>query len=549
MSRREVWLSALGVFAVALIVRAWAASLVSFPIPEDATYYWGVARNLVEGRGLVSDALWSYGTPARDPVTGAFGLFFPRPAFEIWLPLATFLGAVPMVIAGSTGPQVTAPLTAVLGALVPVLAWRIAADVAEERALPVGRARTVAVGTGLVAAVWLPLVLPSALIDSTVVFGLPALAACLLMVRLVRAPRGARVRDARLWALGVLVGVAFLSRNEAAWVGLAWAIVAWRTPGLTRANRARWIVVAGVIALAVASPWLLRNWLVFGSPLPGQAAVNALSLSGFDIFAWNVPPTLARYLAAGPSVWVGTRVDGLAHNLLNVLLVPGFPVGLIGIVALPWFGRDRALRPLLLVATLTFLVSSLIFPVATTWGTFLHASVPAQVLLLVVAVVALDAGIARVGVIRGWHRPVAWLGPLFLGLGAALFTAYALPGYGAQATAVEARYTELRSRLAAAGSPLEPGVPVITDFPIWLAETARVPTLGLPDESPADVLDLAKTFGARLLVVERQDHGRWPAVLDGDDRSAGCFREIQLPPTTLDDVGARTLRAFRIGCP
>lgn len=549
MSRREAWLTALGVFTVALVVRAWAASLVSFPIPEDATYYWGVARNLVEGRGLVSDALWSYGTPARDPVTGVFGLFFPRPAFEVWLPLATFLGAIPMAIAGSTDPRVVAPVPVILGALVPVLAWRIAADVAEERDLPIGRARTVAVGAGLVATVYLPLVLPSALLDSTVTFGLAALAACLLMVRLAREPRGARALDPRVWVLGVAIGVAFLSRNEAAWLGLAWAIVAWWTAGLTAAVRIRWIAIAGAVAVAVASPWLLRDWLIFGSPLPGQAAANALSLSGFDIFAWHDPPSLSRYLAAGPSVWVGTRVEGLAHNLLNVLVVPGFPVAAIGLVGLPWFGRDRALRPLLLTSVITFLVASLVFPVATTWGTFLHASVPVQVLLLVVAVVATDAAIVRVGAFRGWHRPVAWLGPLFLGLAAVLFTGLGLPLYGWQAAAVAARYAELPARLAAAGEPLRPEEPVISDFPIWLAETARVPTLALPDESPANVLDLARTFGARLFVIEKDAHGRWPAVLAGTDPAARCFRQIDLPPTTLDDPAARGFRAFRIGCP
>ena len=63
MSPREAWLSALAVFAVALVVRIVAASMIDFPKPEDTAYYVGVARNLVEGRGLVSDALWSYGTP------------------------------------------------------------------------------------------------------------------------------------------------------------------------------------------------------------------------------------------------------------------------------------------------------------------------------------------------------------------------------------------------------------------------------------------------------------------------------------------------------
>ena len=62
MSRREVWLSAGAIFLFAVVVRAIAAAAVAFPVPEDTAYYAGVARNLVEGRGLVSDALWSYQT-------------------------------------------------------------------------------------------------------------------------------------------------------------------------------------------------------------------------------------------------------------------------------------------------------------------------------------------------------------------------------------------------------------------------------------------------------------------------------------------------------
>ena len=86
MSRREAWATALGIFLVALLVRASFAAQIVFPKPEDTAYYFGVARNLLEGRGLVSDALWSYATPP---------LVFPRPAFEVWLPLPTFLAAAP----------------------------------------------------------------------------------------------------------------------------------------------------------------------------------------------------------------------------------------------------------------------------------------------------------------------------------------------------------------------------------------------------------------------------------------------------------------------
>ena len=169
LTRREAWLTALGVFVVALLVRVVTAAIIDFPKPEDTAYYVGVARNIVEGRGLVSDALWSYETPP---------LVFPRPAFEVWLPLPSFLAAIPLALFGGPAPipletamRVSQVVPVLSGAVLSVLAWRLAADVAIERGLPTGRARTLAIGTGLASAVYLPLLLHAALPDSTILFG------------------------------------------------------------------------------------------------------------------------------------------------------------------------------------------------------------------------------------------------------------------------------------------------------------------------------------------------------------------------------------------
>jgi hypothetical protein len=548
VSRREGWLTVAAVFAVALAVRVVAASSIAFPKPEDTAYYVGVARNLVEGRGLVSDALWSYGTPP---------LVFPRPAFEVWLPLPSLLFAIPMALLGGPAPipletamRAGQVVSVVAGALIPVLAWRLAADVALERGLPAGRARVLAIGTGLTAAVYLPLVLHSALPDSTMLFGALALGACLLMTRVLREPRGARWADPRLLGIGLLLGAAALTRNEAAWLALTWAWLAWRRGGEPRAVRARLIAVVAVVSLVVFVPWALRDWAVFGNPLPGQALSNALSVTGYDIFAWNDPPTLSRYLSVGAGTLVQMRIDGLGHNLFSVLLFLGVPLSVIGLIALPWQGRDRALRPVLILGTLTFLVTSLVFPVATTWGTFLHAAVPVHVLLIVSGLGALDALIAWVGRRLGWTRPVAWLGPL-LGVGAsALFTVALLPAFGAGARDTARTYAVLERELAAVGAPLDGTAPVIHDFPIWLAETAHVPTLGLPDETPADVLDLATHFGARWLIVASPSWGAWPAILDGPDPDAICFQEVALPipPDPADAAAIADVRVFRVAC-
>ena len=541
MTRRETVLTGLLIFAVALVVRAYFAAQIVFPKPEDTAYYVGVARNLLEGRGLVSDALWSYGTPP---------LIFPRPAFEVWMPLPTWLAAIPMALLGATfaAGQVS---SLVLGAIVPVLAWRIAADLAEERGLSAERARTLALGTGLTCAVYLPLLLHSALPDSTMPFAVLALAACLLMSCIARDPRRAVWNDPRLVSLGVVLGLTALTRNEAAWLALVWVVIARTATGTTVPQRVRMIGVAAVVAVAIFLPWALRNWDAFGSPLPGQAITNAFSVTGHDIFAWNDPPTLSRYLAVGPGRLLEMRIEGLWHNLANVLLLPGFPISLVGVAALPWQARGRTLRPLLLLVVITFVVTSLVFPVATTWGTFLHAAGPVHVLLVISALGALDAGLGRLGSRRGWTRPVAWLGAVLGIFGSVLFSAVLLPTFGGGSRATAATYEELSARMAAIDRPIDRSMgPVISNFPIWVAETQRVSTLALPDEPADDVLDLARTFGARILMLTSPESAHWPAEVEPGARRSDCFRPVDLGSWTgHGDDPLKGTTVYDIVCP
>jgi hypothetical protein len=563
--RREAWLSVAAVFGLALAVRIVAAASLSFPVPEDTAYYAGVARNLVEGRGLVSDALWSYQTQP---------LQVPREAFEVWLPLPSLLAALPISLAGATNWFRAAQVVSVVASsVVAALGWRLGADVAAELRLPVGRARTLAAGTGLVCCFLGPLVLYGMLPDSTALFAALALGSCLLMTRLAARPP-ARVVDGRLLSLGLLIGLAALTRSEAIWLGLAWALTAWlwsrpsssaapgsaapgsAAPGSarpSRRDRAVMIAVPAAVAAAVFAPWLVRDWLSFGNPLPGQALTNALYVDPTDIFAYRDQPNLARYLSESPAALLGMRVSGTLHNLFAVLILPGFPIGLIGLLALPLSWRLASLRPLLLMAAITFLVTSLIFPVSTTWGTFLHAAGAVYVLLAISCLVALDAFIAVVHRLRHWWRPVAWLGP-------ALATAVAFPlllvsvnALNAEAADTRDRYQVLPAALDRAGIPLSANQPVITDNPIWLSESAGVTAIALPEESPADVLALAQRFDATLLVV--QDDGRrvWPDVLEAGGPAAACFREVELsagPAASPEEVAALAeIRAFRIACP
>ena len=204
---------------MAFVVRVVVAGQIVFPKPEDTAYYVGVARNLLEGRGLVSDALWSYGTPP---------LEFPRQAFEVWLPLPTFLAADPDGAPRARRSRRPSGRRSSSARSCRSSPGGSRPTSRRNAALPVGRARTLAIGTGLV--------------DR----GLPAAPAPLGTPRLddaVRGPRPRRLpahgphrrrsarrpagRPAGHRARACSSASPALTRNEAVFIGLAWVIVAW----------------------------------------------------------------------------------------------------------------------------------------------------------------------------------------------------------------------------------------------------------------------------------------------------------------------------------
>ena len=556
LNAREAWLTAAAIFTLALLVRAVAAAVVVFPVPEDTAYYVGVARNVVDGHGLVTDSLWSFQTQP---------LVVPRGAFEIWMPMPAFLSLIPMAIAGSASWLRAAQVWSVLvSATIPVLAWRLAVDAAVERRLPEPRVRVLAIGVGLVCVILGPLVMYGALPDSTAPFAALILAACLLMSRIsaaatttgpatTTAPATA-ARDRRLIGLGAIFGLAILTRSEAVWAGVAWLVVAWFWSPGTRRDRAIRIAIPAAVAVLFYVPWAVRDWLVFGTPLPGQTVSNAFFTSHMDVFAYADPPTLARYLAQAPGTIVGQHVAGFTHDVISVLIVQGFPIGLLGFLGLPFVWRLRAVRALLLTAALTLIVTSLVFPVATQNGTFLHAAGAVYVLLVIACLFGLDAFIGWVGRIRHWYRPVAWLGPAFAVAVAIPIGGLSIYNLAHNASDTQTHYQDLAAALDDVGLPLDAQGPVIANHPVWLAETSRIRTVALPDESPASVLRLSRQFGSKLLVIELPDEGRhWPDVLGDGSAAARCFSEVQLAGNSLVAPANRASLArfhvFRIVCP
>jgi hypothetical protein len=508
--------------AFALVLRLVAGFAQHAQVPEYAAYYTTVAERVAGGHGLTVPYAWSYLTPAI-----ATGLDLPRPAFEVWLPAASL---VDLPFVGLFGGDAASRLAGALAgaALVPLVAL-----LGRHSVLAMGRSGREADATSIVAAglvaVSLPFVTGSITSDSQALFGVTTLAGVLLVERALASRRG---RDLAL--AGVVLGAGLLTRNEAVFVVVVAAIVAAAGRGLPARERAVGPLVLGLAAAACYAPWAVRQWLVFGTPVPSQTAANAFSISTNDIFGWAAPtPTLARYLAAGPGALLDQRLAALSHNLLDVLVLPALPWSVVGLVGVALLWRARPLRLLIATALAVFAVDTLAFPVATLQGTFLHGSVPAHALL---AIGAAWVGLRVVDAVSRFSagRDLVAAGGVLLAIGLLVVTTFESAGYARWANAVPPRYQALADGLAAAGLP---DAVVIASHPSWVWREAGHASLVLPDEDAASVLSLAKAYGATVVTADGID-GPWPAAA----ATTACLVPIDRPP------GASPMTAFRVVC-
>ena len=527
-----------GLYLSALAIRLVAASQLPFPATEPSAYFAAVAESLVHGEGLVSHGVWSYATPPH---------VVPKPAFELWLPLSSLVSAAVMAVLGPSwwAAQVGG---AILGALVAPLAWAVAHAAARTAALDARRSQATALAAGILAAILGPLVLGAAVPDSTTPFTIFAVIAALLIPRVLGEPS----RRAGL-ALGLALGLAYLSRQEVIWMGLTVLLmIAWVLRSRPAGSRVRegaerlWPVVVG--GLVVVVPWLLRNLSVFGSVFPGQAVENMFLVRNEDIFAFAERPSAARYLDQGLATVLWNPVSAAWDGIVNVLLVPAFPIGLAGLIALLGMRHSPALRhPTALVALLvsggiTFCATALLFPVATRWGTFLHASGPLLVGLIVVTVLGTDALLARVSRVRHWSRPNVVLGPIAIVTVAALLGVVQLGLLSRQAgerqRQMEAVAWSLRDVAEREG--LEVPATLITDRPMWLADVLERDAVALPDEGLAAIMQLSRQFAAPWVVII-DERGRYPAALR-EETARGCLVDA---PVELSGA-ARSAWLFRL---
>jgi hypothetical protein len=393
-------------FLLGLAVTLIVAGAQNSPGYMDADYYYAGGIQLVSGKGLTEPFLWNY-------LDNPAGL--PHPSFSYWMPLASLLAAAGMALTGETDFFSARLAFLLLAACVPVVTAWVAYHLTLRR-VTAWTAGGLAIFSGFYA-VYLGL---TETLTLYMLLGTAFLAAAAYLQP--------GIRKAAL--LGLLAGLMHMARADGIlWLGVGLLLLGWEA-WRSRSESGRLVLAGSFAALLlvyalVMGFWFSRNLVVFGSLMPSGSS-RALWISNYDqLFAFPASALSPQnWLAAGLLPLLQQRWDALLANLQTALAVQGAvfltPLILIGL----WRLRKAAILQIgMPIWLLTFLIMTLVFPLAGSRGGFLHSGAAFQPLLWAAAAEGLLAFIELGVRWRNWK------------------VARALPGFGIIAVLIAALLT------------------------------------------------------------------------------------------------------------
>jgi hypothetical protein len=520
---------------VSLGVRWLYAGIVTFPPSDESAFYLTTAENVLTERGLEVDVLWSYHFP------------FPNvthPSHERWMPLTTGLiaaaFAVQRAIAGvlETSLQIAQMPGLVLGALLAPLTYlfgrrTLPGDTGSVQK-PWSGSRWVSIAAALLIGLNPMLSHQSVSMDSTAPL---ALLTAWVLALAVRQPGD----QGGYLSAGLLAALAYLTHSSGLLLLVAIPLAWWLLPAPQRFQTTlpdnpvaefvweHWPRERGVeeeqrealgpslfnvLDLAVAfalivTPWLIRNFLTFGTPLPHSPLSQAWLSDYTDTFNYLSHPTLETWLAQGWRVLLDQRLQALLHNG-QVLLRSTFPWGLLALPGLWFLRREWSFFPSLIFGLLLVFGLALVFPVSSVAGAFQHSLGGWMPFLALAAVYTLQR------VIQPIHRLRKQAQAASIAVAIALLLVAAV-SWMSHHREVAVRNETSREQFQATAdwlaSHATPGSVVMTTQTYTLNYANGNPSIALPGNEPPDAAwAAAQRYGARYLIIT-QPSGQYPQVL------------------------------------
>jgi hypothetical protein len=350
-------------FGIALALRLLTATVVYQPGFVDAYYYYEVAANWHAGRGFSAVTVWNY------QVGGDFTPAMPgdlsHPAFTYWQPLATVLAGLPMFLFGANFWAGSALFILCGAALPPVAYW-------------LGQ---LLFGTQQTRYSWLMAVVMLFPGRYFLFWNTPdnfAPFALITMLMLAAIYGGLYHNDRWLIAAGALGGLAYLSRNDGilltATLVLCYLWRCWRAEPDEKLPRFKMLVAGLGVALLVVAPWLARNTLQFGTPLPSNSTKMLFLRDYLDFFSYSLKPDLNYYLGWGIGNIFSSKLNALGVNALLIIFQGLFLLGFPFVIGLIPTARKPTYFPFFVYTLLLYLTMALLFTEIGSQGTLFHSA-------------------------------------------------------------------------------------------------------------------------------------------------------------------------------
>jgi hypothetical protein len=485
----------IGLYALAMLVRAVVFGLHPDAAYPDSYYYVDVARALQAGHGFNIDFIWSFvDVGGRIPANP----MLPIPSNAHWMPLAAVIQLPSMWLLGPT-PIASAIPFAIVGSLAAPMTWLLAREI--------GCSPGVALASGIAVAAPAAATLFMAQPDNLALYQPLGTAALWLTAR------GLKGHGRSYAAAGLVVGIATLARSDGvllgAAVGLAFAWDrwhAWRSNG-SRPPAIPWLYALACFGLflVVVAPWFARQLIVFGSLSPSSTSGRILLIQTYEqMNSVTSDTSLAGFLGQGIGPLLQSRVLGFV-SALQIFFVIACPIVLVPFVLAGGWARRRSVYfgPFFTYGAILFAAAGLLFAVHVPYGTFLHSAValvPMTFILAFEGAVLASQWTAR-------RRP-AWTaegaGRLFLvaavasvAVNAVAFTAMAMPAWNRD-----------RDNRVAAGQALDAaGVPstdlLLSADPAGFKYFTGRGGVVTPNDSLEVIREVAADYHIRWLVLER----------------------------------------------
>lgn len=464
------------VWGVGFVSRLIFASMADHPGHGDYAFYYTVAENLAEGKGLQVDYIWNY---LSDPKS------IPHPSNDYWMPLASIIISFSIKLFGKSLFAALLP-SILIGWTLSILTYFIGKAYSGSNFVALCSA-------GLVLFVS-PLFLHSLLTDSTIYY---VLFVCLSLFFVFMG----RKRDPIFFLLAAFCsGLAQLTRQDGILLLLTIVLIILLSP-LDGKRKAIFAGLAFGLHLLVVSPLIIDNYRTFSAPFPPGPSKTIFLSEYEDLYSYSKQLTLRTYLNWGiPNILASkfivavtntVALSGLLDHFLWIFVIVG--ILNIGLSQIKQGTRELHL-PLLLFLGIVFVFYTLIATFPGQFGGFHRSSMSVVPFLIVIAVDAIDRNIPS--------RTIVLLSIIVIGFlffYQSILAARAVIDFNTQ---MGENLAMLKTVLASdAQEQGQEDIVIMTRDPWDVYHSTRYKAIQIPNENLDTIYQAAEEFGANYLLL------------------------------------------------